>query len=261
MSAPRPRFILRTCQPDGTSRNGFRWPLVVGEVAVAPDWNDRRECGGGLHGPPDGVGDGTLLDWSDGAVWLVAEVPADAGLVDLDGKVKVERCIVAHVGDRVSCAEFLVAQGCDGAIVARTATAGNDGTATAGDGGTATAGYRGTATAGYRGTATAGNDGTATAGDRGTATAGNDGTATAGYGGTATAGYGGTATAGDGGTATAGNDGTATAGNRGLIVILWWDVASSCYRHNFAEVGDGGLKPNTPYRLDSDTHEFVEVEA
>ena len=189
MSAPRPRFILRTCQPDGTSRNGFRWPLVVGEVAVAPDWNDRRECGGGLHGLPDGVGDGTLLDWSDGAVWLVAEVPADAGLVDLDGKVKVERCIVAHVGDRVSCAEFLVAQGCDGAIVARTATAGNDGTATAGDGG------------------------------------------------------------------------TATAGNRGLIVILWWDVASSCYRRNFAEVGDGGLKPNTPYRLDSDTHEFVEVEA
>ena len=221
MSAPRPRFILRTCQPDGTSRNGFRWPLVVGEVAVAPDWNDRRECGGGLHGLPDGVGDGTLLDWSDGAVWLVAEVPADAGLVDLDGKVKVERCIVAHVGDRVSCAEFLVAQGCDGAIVARTATAGDGGTATAGDGGTATAG--------------------------------NDGTATAGDGGTATAGYRGTATAGDGG--------TATAGDGGLIGILWWDVASSCYRRNFAEVGDGGLKPNTPYRLDSDTHEFVEVEA
>jgi len=98
-------------------------------------------------------------------------------------------------------------------------------------GGTATAGDRGTATAGYRGTATAGDDGTATAGDRGTATAG------------------------DGGTATAGNGGTATAGDGGSIIIQRWN--GKRYKYECAEVGEGGLTPNQPYRLDNDG-EFVE---
>ena len=56
---------------------------------------DAPKCGGGLHGLLDGRGDGGLLSWSPDAVWLVAEVPADAHLVDLDGKVKVDRCVVA----------------------------------------------------------------------------------------------------------------------------------------------------------------------
>ena len=83
-------------------------------------------------------------------------------------EVKVDRCVIAHVGDRVSAPAFLAEQGVVGPIVAATATAGYQGTATAG--------YRGTATAGYQGTATAGDQGTATAGDQGTATAGDEGT-------------------------------------------------------------------------------------
>ena len=147
-----------------------------------------------------------------------------------------------------------------------TATAGDRGTATAGDSGTATAGYRGTATAGDRGTATAGDRGTATAGYRGTATAGDRGTATAGYSGTATAGdrgtatagYSGTATAGDSGTATAGDSGTATAGDRGVISITFWDSKGQKYRRRISEVGEGGLKPNTPYKLDGEGN-FIEA--
>ena len=137
------RYILRTCCPSGESHGGFVWPLTIGAVVSAPDWNNLPVCGGGLHGLLGGVGDGDLLNWDTDAVWVVAEVPADAGVVDLDGKVKVEKCVVAHVGDMASCAAFLVDRGCDGPIVGRTATAGDEGTATAGYWGTATAGDKG----------------------------------------------------------------------------------------------------------------------
>jgi hypothetical protein len=98
---------------------------------------------------------------------------------------------------------------------------------------------------------------TATAGHGGTATAGHGGTATAGDWGTATAGNGGTATAGDWGTATAGHGGTATAGDWGVVSILYWDRTK--HRRRCAEVGEGGLKPNTPYKL-NEAGEFIEVE-
>ncbi len=124
-----------------------------------------------------------------------------------------------------------------------TATAGDEGTATAGEAGTATAGYAGTATAGRRGTATAGDAGTATAGDAGTATAGDEGTATAGRRGTATA--------GDEGTATAGDEGTATAGYAGTLVLAYVDKRSR-WRLKVGYIGEDGLEPNVPYRLDED---------
>ena len=268
-------WLLKTVAADGAAYGDFVWPLEVGAEVTAPDWSDAPKCGGGLHGLLDGRGDGALLDWSPDAVWLVAEVPADAHLVDLDGKVKVDWCVVAHVGDQVSATGFLADQGVvDGVVGAHvvaghhgTATAGNHGTATAGYGGTATAGNHGTATAGYRGVATAGNRGTATAGDYGTATAGNGGTATAGnHGtatagdcgtatagndGTATAGYGGTATAGYGGTATAGYCGTATAGNYGTVILAWWDSQLRRRRWVVGEVGIGGIKADAPYRCEN----------
>jgi hypothetical protein len=94
--------------------------------------------------------------------------------------------------------------------------------------------------------------GTATAGYMGTATAGDRGTATAGYGGTATAGYMGTATAGD--------MGTATAGNGGVISVEWWDGSAQRYRRAIGVIGEGGLEPNTPYRLNGGKWERVEAD-
>ena len=93
----------------------------------------------------------------------------------------------------------------------------------------------------------AGFMGTASAGDRGTASAGNDGTASAGNDGTASAGDRGTASAGEGGTASAGNDGTASAGEGGTILLRWWDGRRS--RTIVGYVGENGIKPNTPYRV------------
>ena len=193
------RWLLKTVAADGAAYGDFVWPLEVGAEVTAPDWSDAAKCGGGLHGLLDGRGNGPLLSWSPGAVWLVAEVPADARLVDLVGKVKVDRCVVAHVGDQASAIGFLADQGVvDGVVGARVV-----------------AGYRGTATAGDYGTATAGNYGTATAGNYGTATAGERGTATAGYG------------------------GTATAGERGTVILAWWDDTLDRRRWVVGEVGIG----------------------
>ena len=145
-------FLLKTVKADGTARGGFQWPLDEGAEVTAPDWDPTPVCGGGLHGLLNGAGSGGLIDWSTDAVWIVAEIPDGETVVDLDGKVKVRRCIVRHVGDKTSAPEFLAAHGHTEGVVYGAATAGVSGTATAGDYGTATAGNRGTATAGERGT-------------------------------------------------------------------------------------------------------------
>jgi hypothetical protein len=250
-------YMLRTCNADGRSCNGFAWPKL-GPVECT-DWNPDPKCGGGLHGLLWGEGDHRNLNWADDASWQVVRVlSSDVVYIASQGggKWKFPRGVVVFTGFRSDALECLKSftpakildrayhgnshTGIGGISTAGddgTATAGYAGTATAGDDGTATAGYRGTATAGNRGTATAGDDGTATAGyagtatagNRGTATAGDDGTATAGDDGTATAGYRGTATAGYRGTATAGYAGTATAGNRGTATAGYAGTATAGY--------------------------------
>ena len=84
------------------------------------------------------------------------------------------------------------------------------------------------------------------------------GTATAGNYGTATAGDNGTATAGDFGTATAGDSGTATAGDYGTILLKYWDDKNSRYRLQIGYIGENGLKPGVPYRLDKN-NQFIEA--
>ena len=270
-------LLLRTCRrvDDRLLAHGdWEWPDQVGAIVTAPDWNPEAVCGGGLHGLLWGEGDPGHLEWGGSGAWMVVEADSRE-VVDLGDKVKVPRCIIRHIGDRVSAGAYLQAHGGAGRrIHGATATAGDAGTATAGDRGTATAGYAGTATAGAEGTATAGDRGTATAGDAGTATAGAEGTATAGdrgtatagYAGTATAGYAGTATAGDAGTATAGYAGTATAGyagtatagyagtatagDDGLISVRWWDGRANRYRMLRGFIGQDGLLPNVAYRVE-----------
>jgi len=245
-------LILRTCNADMTSRNGFKWPRS-GHVA-APDWNPEPECGNGLHGFLRGEGDGGLADWSSDAVWLVAEVET---YVDLEGKVKFPAAHVIFAGSRLEATAIVKARYPDAAVIGANVAVEDGRVAVVGYQGTATAGRRGTATAGNCGTATAGYRGTATAGNRGTATAGNCGTATAGYRGTATAGDYGTATAGYWGTATAGNRGTATAGEGGMLQIYCYD-RNDRRRLAVAYVGENDIQPNVKYRL-HDSANFVEA--
>ena len=158
-------LILRTCAPDGSSYGGqFKWPKS-GPVKC-DDFEPTAQCGNGLHGLKWGVGDGSLLEWSD-AVWVVARVK-EFDCIDLKGKVKFPAAVVEFFGERFAAVALITEHAPAGSvIVSGTATAGYSGTATAGESGTATAGVRGTATAGDCGTATAGYCGTATAGEDG----------------------------------------------------------------------------------------------
>ena len=68
-------------------REPFQNPLIVGETVTAEDWNDKAECGGGIHGWPWGLslGDGKECDWQ--GLWQVYGVkPSD--IIDLCGKCK-----------------------------------------------------------------------------------------------------------------------------------------------------------------------------
>ena len=206
-------YVLRTCNADMTSRNGFVWP-ESGPVQCG-DWEPTPECGNGLHGLLMGEGNGGLLSWASDSRWLVVEVNA-SDIVGLGDKVKFPSGDVVHCGDRKSATDFIIAKGADsskcvGAFVM------------AGDWGTASAGDYGTASTGDNGTASAGNWGNASAGAWGTAQAGNDGTASAGYG------------------------GTASAGDWGVINIKWYD--GSRYRIATGYVGEDGIEPNVPYRV------------
>ena len=88
-------LVIRTCNADMTSQNGFTWP-ESGQVSAA-DWNPEPVCGHGLHGLLDGVGDYSLLSRKHDAKWLIVRVPR-AEIVDLDTKVKFPRGEVVYCG-------------------------------------------------------------------------------------------------------------------------------------------------------------------
>jgi hypothetical protein len=164
-------LFLRTCAPGGISHNGFLWPLEVGAVVTAPDWDPAPKCGGGLHGLKDGNGNAGLMNWSLDAIWIVFSSPFG---VDLDGKWKVQTATIRAVGDRKSVTDFLIA-------AKRTGVHG--GTSMSGYCGTSTSGYCGTSMSGYCGTSTSGDGGTSMSGDGGTSTSGDRGTSMSGDGG------------------------------------------------------------------------------
>lgn len=230
-------LVLRTCEVDMTSRNGFVWP--ESGAVEAPDWDPTPKCGGGLHGLPWGVGMGDLL----GPLylkWLVVAVdPQDIVVID-DAKVKFPRGEVVFVGERSNAISYLLSHGASGLPVCfATASVGDYGTALVGYCGTATAGDYGTAVAGYHGTATVGDDGIAKAGACGTAIAGYRGIATAGHNGRATAGERGVAKTGHIGTATVGDYGTAIVGDSGTAVAGAYGTAKAG-RLGSASAGVGG---------------------
>lgn len=270
------KLALRVVSKDGTSYNGFQWPLdargniEVGATVTAPDWDPTPHCGNGLHGWLHGKGDHDVATIEPDSIWLAVEPQGE--IIDLAAKVKFASCVIRFAGGKHEAAQYVLensigadanqiigleragsnvivaALGTATAVNGGTAIAGDRGTATAwgrgtaitGDRGTAIAGNGGTSTAGYKGTATTGDRGMATAGDEGAATAWNCGMATAGYEGTATVGDKGMATVGDRGRATAGDRGTATAGDRGRATAGDGGTATAGH-YGTAMAGSGGI--------------------
>lgn len=74
----------------------FQWPLEVGAVATAPDWNPSPECGGGLHVLPNARGSYWLLD---GHYWAVVEFnESDLVMIGSD-KGKVPSCKIVYLSE------------------------------------------------------------------------------------------------------------------------------------------------------------------
>ena len=122
------QYMLRTCPPDMISKNGFRWPRR-GPVS-APDWDQKPECGNGLHGLLSGCGDGTMLSLEPDAIWMVVRI--DGQIVDLGGKIKTDRGYVIYSGDRRTATDKIRALCGDGPIVGATVTGGDRATVTGG---------------------------------------------------------------------------------------------------------------------------------
>ena len=226
-------LILRNCDSEGRSRNGFQWNLTIGGITEAPDWKPTEECGNGLHGFLWGEGDSFLATWKD-ALWLVCEI---CDYIDLDGKVKFQRATTLFVGSLQEAAKYLYDKMLELGIVDKKIIGLSGDYAFAGDLAnlrgegqrTQTAGYKSTQTAGYESTQTAGANSTQTAGYESTQTAGDNSTQRAGYNSTQTAGYFSTQTAGSYSSQTAGYNSSHNIGNEcyvttgvGSVVIHRW---------------------------------------
>ena len=137
-------LFLRTTDADAKSYGGFQWPRDVGAVVEAPDWNPKPECGNGLHGLLDGLGESSHLSFNPGAIWWI--VDADDA-VYLDGKWKFQRCTVLDFGPRHEITARLHALR-PGPIQGLCMTGGYRATLTGGAYATLTGGYRATLTGG-----------------------------------------------------------------------------------------------------------------
>jgi hypothetical protein len=231
-------LCVKFVEKDGSSHGGFTWPLTVGAEVIAPDWTDKAECGGGLHGWPWGfsLGEGKDPVWE--ATWLVfGAQPAD--VVNLDGKVKVRRAVVRYVGDWQGATGFVLS----GQMAWVAQAAGGAASAT---------GWRGAASAtGESGAASAtGEKGAASAtGEKGAASAtGESGAASA--------------TGAASAAVVTGLDGRAQCGAYGVIALAWWNPTTArremrCARVGVGDGSDGTLKAKVWYRL-NDAGEFVE---
>lgn len=249
-------LMLKTVSADGTAYDGFRWPLEVGAVVTAPDWDPKPECGHGLHGLPWGEGKASLLDWSPSAIWIVFETDY---VVVFDGKAKCRQAIVRYVGDQVGATTYLRQHGKpNAAIVGEHVIAGHKGIAVLGDRGRAIVGSEGTIRAGRDVLAIVGDCGYADARENSIAVGGKFATVMVGNNGIAIAGYGGDVAVMERGIAVVGENGRASAGPDGIICIAWMDGERR--RLAVGYIGeDDGLLPNTVYRFDATTKRFIPV--
>jgi hypothetical protein len=251
-------LVLRSCRPDLTSYNNFKWP--ESGTVTCPDWRKSKDCGNGLHGWLWAQGNFGLKYKEPNAKWLVVEVD-EKSVIDISGKVKYPTGEVLFCGAFKPAYDFVMkwywirhaeelktytvvtnsksnhaASDDEAAFTSKTKThasaAGNYGHASA-------AGNYGHASA-------AGNYGHASAaGESGHASAaGNSGHASA-------AGYSGHASAaGNSGHAVVlGNNGKARCGKNGALILSYHDGVRK--RHVIGYDGENGIEAGKWYKVNS----------
>ena len=261
-------LVLRTCKNDLTSFGGFQWK-DSGIVECNTFVND-FQCGNGLHGFLWGEGQGVLADWNSDAKWLVVKVlKEDIVNFECNDKVKFPKCIVVFCGNRKDATDYIIQNGAKGKkVIGACVSSGHRGTSASGyfghstslDFGHSISGRKGTSISGRHGTSISGEFGQSTSGEFGQSTSGDYGTAISGDCGISISencGYYisvdyGTSISKNKGTSQTGFYGIASSGEHGTLIIHWWDAINLRRKISIAYVGENGIKPNTPYKLDKD---------
>jgi hypothetical protein len=88
-------YGLRKINKDGKHYD-FQWPLKVGSIAIAPDWNSKPKCGGGLHLLPNAQGSYGLLN---GDYWAVVEFDESKMVMINNEKAKVPECKIVYLSE------------------------------------------------------------------------------------------------------------------------------------------------------------------
>ena len=253
-------LVLRTCQNDLTSFGGFKWK--ESGIVEAPDFIKNNECGNGLHGFLWGEGQGVLADWNSDAKWLVVKVlKEDIVNFECNDKVKFPKCIVVFCGNRKDATDYIIQNGAKGKkVIGACVSSGHRGTSSSGyfghstslDFGHSISGRKGTSISGRHGTSISGEFGQSTSGDYGNSISEDCGISISGNGGYSISKHYGTSISKNKGTSQTGFYGIASSGEHGTLIIHWWDAINLRRKISIAYVGENGIKPNTPYKLDKD---------
>ena len=146
-------LIVKCVNNDGTSHNGFKWPLTVG-ATVKPDYCSRKpDCGsGGLFGWPWGMFIGDGKDPNALSTWIVFSVKPGNVTGNIDGaKCKAvvddndpnECAKVEYVGTQAGAMQFTIM----GRIAWIQERASGSSSATGDSGSSSATGYRGSSSA------------------------------------------------------------------------------------------------------------------
>jgi len=218
-------YMIKTINKDGTSYNGFKYPLKKGAKVEVKDWNCKPKCGGGIYGL---IHETKYHYIENKELWIILKYEKGTEVIIDDEKIKVPYAWVVDWGEAgyiQNLFEKLTGKKYEYDYAIQ--TAGYNSTQKAGNYSTQTAGYSSTQTAGNYSAQTARNDSiqkagiysTQKAGSCSTQTAGDESIQKAGDYSTQTAGDNSTQTAGDNSTQTAGSKSTQRAGNGSISII------------------------------------------
>ena len=150
------QYFLRTVNKNCISYNNFKWDLKIGAINTCGDWNEKPECGGGLHGIRNAVGSASLLDWSENAIPFVF---SSTKYIDIDNqKSKVQKAKIEFVGKSIpECSTWIYQktsiQGgiavCISGGYGATVSGGDRAMVSGGDEATVSGGYGATVSGGY----------------------------------------------------------------------------------------------------------------
>ena len=231
-------YIIRSCNEDMTSRNGFLWP-ASGQIVKAHDFRPTNECGNGLHGLR--LNQNNPGQWYEDGKLLLLKVD-EKKIVDLDGKCKFPEAIVIKTfDDMTSLTSYLYNKNINiEGMYRRTQISDKSVKWIGGNYSTLTGGYDSILTGGISSKLTGGTYSKLTGGRWSTLTGGD----------------GSTLTGGNCSTLTGGNGSILTGGDDSTLSIQYLD--GNKYRIAIAYVGENGILPNVKYKVDNEG-KFVKV--